>query len=95
MNAYFVLKFVSVLFDILIFLIFVRVILSWIYPLGHSHGNRLVVFIFDATEPIMNLARKIPHRIGMIDISPIIAFIMLEIVQYIIVSLLQAIFFNI
>jgi len=45
-------------------------------------------FIFDSTEPLLNAARKFPHRIGLLDLSPIIAFIMLELARYIIIELL-------
>jgi len=91
MSIYFLVKFISVFFDILVFLLFIRVILSWIYPLGHGHHNRIVSFIFDTTEPLLKIARKLPHRIGMLDLSPIIAFIVIEVARYIIISLIMRI----
>lgn len=91
----FFITFVKILFDILIFVLFIRVILSWIYPFGHVHGNRLVALIFEMSEPALVMARKVPHRIGMLDISPIVAFIMLEILRSVIIYLLTWIALNI
>ncbi|HBB02957.1 MAG: hypothetical protein US89_C0004G0020 [Candidatus Peregrinibacteria bacterium GW2011_GWF2_38_29] len=93
MSFVFLLKFVDVFFDILFFALFARVLLSWIYPFGHHHSNRIVSIIFDSTEPLLNLARKVPHRIGMIDLSPIIAFIMIEIARYLILSALASLIY--
>lgn len=93
MNLMFFLKFVDIFFDVLFFALFARVLLSWIYPFGHHHSNRIVSFLFDTTEPLLNLARKVPHRIGMLDLSPIIAFIMIEVARYILLSLLAALIY--
>lgn len=59
-------------------LIFIRVILSWV-PSGIHNFRK---FIYDVTEPILAPIRKIiPPLGGMIDLSPIIAYILLYLIQ--------------
>jgi uncharacterized protein YggT (Ycf19 family) len=41
--------------------------------------GRIYQFFCDVTDPILNLARKLPHRIGMIDLSPLIVLIGIDI----------------
>jgi YggT family protein len=54
--------------------IFARIIFSWV---GASYSNRLLRFLFHATEPLLGpLRRRIPP-VSMFDISPIIAFLIL------------------
>lgn len=68
-------------------LIFARVILSWI-PLARNHP--IVIFIFQITEPIIGPIRKILDkssffgRYGM-DFSPLILFILIEIIKNIVI----------
>ena len=61
---------------ILWWLILIRAIISWVNPDPH---NPLVQFLYKATEPILYPIRKILPlglRLG-IDISPIIAFLII------------------
>lgn len=79
-------QFVNIFGDVLIFAIFIRIILSWIKPMG-SRGT-FSNFLFEVTEPILSIFRRIIPRIGMIDISPIAAFLTIEILRGIIINLL-------
>jgi len=79
-------QFVNIFGDILIFAIFIRVILSWIRPMGSKGAFQN--FLFEVTEPILSIFRRIIPRIGMIDISPIAAFLVIEILRGIIINLL-------
>ena len=73
----FISDFVRILCELLTFAIFVRVILSWF---AISPNNRLVYLLHQVTEPILAPLRGIIPRIGMIDITPIIAIILLQII---------------
>lgn len=77
-------KLVNIIADILLFLIFVRVILSWVSP--HARHHRVVEIIETLTEPVMRVARLFPHTIGMIDLSPIVAWIGIFILRHILIS---------
>ena len=81
----FLVSFVQILSEILTFLVFARVILSWFNPTP----NRFTEFIYFSTEPIMALAKKITPKIGFIDISPIIALFGLNIVTALLLSLIM------
>jgi YggT family protein len=54
--------------------IFIRIIFSW---LGFSYSNRLMRFVFQVTEPLLGPLRRTVPAVGMFDISPIVAFLIL------------------
>ncbi len=58
--------------------IFARIILSWVQPKG---GGRFMQFLYEITEPYMRIFRNILPRTGMIDFSPILAFLSLDLIQ--------------
>ena len=66
------------LVSIYIMLVFVRIILSYT-TLGY--GNRLMRFLMNVTEPLLGPLRRIVPMVGMFDISPLVAFIILWILQ--------------
>lgn len=61
-----------------ILLVFVRIIFSWGMV---SYSNRLMRFLVNATEPLLGPLRRIIPPLGVIDISPIVAFIILWLLQ--------------
>jgi YggT family protein len=79
-------RLVELALQILLWLIFIDVILTWI-PSIPSY-NPIVVFIRRITRPILNLFRKIllPQRMGdgYIDFSPILAIIAISILLQIV-----------
>jgi YggT family protein len=58
-------------------LIFFRAILSW-FPIDPR--NPLVTFLYEVTEPILAPLRNVIPRIGMIDITPLVAIILIQII---------------
>ncbi len=59
--------------------IFVRVILSWI---NMDPGNPIYTVVHEVTEPILAPIRQFMPRMGMIDLSPMVAsFILILIAQ--------------
>ncbi len=76
----------SYAFNIYYILLLVRVLGSWFPEFARSKFMHFVAFY---TDPYLNLFRRfIPPIGGMLDISPIIAFIALRILQTILFSLL-------
>jgi YggT family protein len=59
-------------------LIFVRIIFSWGMV---SYSNRLMRFLVGVTEPLLGPLRRIIPPLGMMDISPIFAFIIIWLFQ--------------
>ncbi|MFC1963343.1 YggT family protein [Chloroflexota bacterium] len=74
---------IAYIIDALTFLIFLRVIFSWFQV---SPRNSLVMFIYQLTEPILAPLRRIIPPIGMMDITPLIAVVLLRIISAIIVA---------
>jgi YggT family protein len=59
-------------------LIFIRIIFSWGMV---SYSNRLMRFLINTTEPLLGPLRRIIPPVGVFDISPIVAFIILWLFQ--------------
>ena len=76
-------NFLALLLQILLMAIFVRVLLTWL-PIDQS--NPIVRVLFDVTEPVLAPFRRIIPRIGMFDLSPIAAML---IIQFILQNLPQ------
>jgi YggT family protein len=67
-------------------ILLIRVLLSWVDP---DPYNPVVQFIYRITNPLLNTIRRyIPMRVAMMDFSPIIAFLLIEVVRRILISAL-------
>lgn len=87
--------------DVMSVLIIIRVLMSWFtmsgrggFPGGEGSSGASGVgnfarIVTDITEPVINLAKKLPHKAGMIDFSPIIALLGLDLLEYLITMLLS------
>ena len=78
MISTYLVTFINILFDLMFFAILARVLLSWMPSEGASKVKSL---LHDVTEPILGPFRSFIPKIGMIDISPIAAIIVLDIVR--------------
>ncbi|MBU0683011.1 MAG: YggT family protein, partial [Candidatus Omnitrophica bacterium] len=59
--------FVSLVFNILYFVLVIRIIISWV---GADPYNEIVKIIYKITDPILVPFRALPLRVGAIDFSP-------------------------
>jgi YggT family protein len=66
-------------------MIFVRIILSWGM---FGYGSRFMRFLINATEPLLAPLRRTIPPVGMFDISPIVAFVIVWICQAAVAGLL-------
>lgn len=86
MNYVIIYTVVRVAFEVLNVLILARVLLSWV---TRDYSNPVVRFVFEITEPILAPIRKIMPRTSMpIDYSPIIAVLLLQLIETFILRLL-------
>lgn len=88
---YFTAQFVSVLANIFIYAMIARVLLSWFSMGRQRSGGRFSQFIHEVTDPLVNVARKLPHRIGMIDLSPLIVIFGLDLGARLVITLISMI----
>lgn len=70
---------------ILYWLLFARIIVSWL-PVDPYSG--IVQFLVQVTEPILAPFRRLPLRLGALDLSPIVAFIALLFIRDVLVRIL-------
>lgn len=67
----------NILIDLLTVLIFLRIIFSW---MTRERGP-LMVFLMQCTEPILAPLRRLLPRVGMLDFSPVVAVILLDVLR--------------
>jgi YggT family protein len=71
----FLYQFLGILLYVLWLAILIRVILSW-FPVDPS--NPIIRIIWEITEPILAPFRRVIPRIGMFDLSPLAAFLVIS-----------------
>jgi len=71
-------QFVGYLLQVMAWLIIARSLMSW-FP--NARGNRIVELLYQVTDPILVPLQRLIPRIGMIDISPIVAVLILIVLE--------------
>lgn len=79
-----------VIITIYIFIIVASALVTWVNP---DPYNKIVQFLYRATQPVYNLVRKtrIPTAFGGIDIAPVIVLLVLEFLDLFVVRLINAV----
>jgi YggT family protein len=78
------------IFFIFTAMLFARILGSWVPQLQQYRAMQFVAFY---TDPYLNFFRKIIPRLGMLDISPLFAFLALNFLKYYLTSFLFFLFF--
>ena len=78
-----VFTFVAALAQVLSWMIIARMIMSMVFPMGTDRQwvAILMQFLYRVTEPILAPIRKLVHRGGALDFSPMVAVLLLWIVS--------------
>jgi YggT family protein len=76
---------VSVAFEVYSWILIIRILLSWIQ---HNPYQPIIRFIYEVTEPFLRIFRRIIPPYGAVDFSPIVAFIALRIIEWIVIRIL-------
>lgn len=74
----FVVQIIDMAFMVYMLMLFARILGSWIPEFQATTGFRFVSFY---TDPYLNVFRQVIPPLGMIDISPIVAFFALKIIE--------------
>ncbi|WP_372748086.1 YggT family protein, partial [Litorivivens sp.] len=69
------------------FAIIINIILSWVAPGTHHPA---AVLLYQLTEPVMQPFRKIIPPMGGIDLSPIMVFLVISVLQILLKSMAQS-----
>jgi YggT family protein len=81
------LSIINLFFTVFTLLLMCRVVGSWFPRFSHT---RFMQFIAHYTDPYLNIFRRIiPPIGGMVDISPMFAFIVLQFLQYFLIYILR------
>ncbi|WP_280562641.1 YggT family protein [Chromohalobacter sp. 48-RD10] len=75
----------SAILDIYFFALIIMIILSWVAPQASHPG---AILVHQVVEPIMAPVRKVIPPLGMIDLSPIVVFIAINLVDSLVVGAL-------
>ena len=86
-------NYVQALFYVYILIIFLYILFNWMFAMGlrmpySRWSDALLNFLRDVSEPYLRLFRRFIPAIGMFDLSPIVAIIVLYILQAVIHSLI-------
>lgn len=84
-------NYVSALFEVYIVLIFVYILLNLLFSFGmrlpySRWTDGLMSFLRDVCEPYLRIFRRFIPPIGMLDLSPMIAIILLYVVRTVVVN---------
>jgi YggT family protein len=77
-NVELVLSILNMFLTVMLFAIIIRAVLSWFDPRGSNPVSRALI---EFTEPIIAPIRSIMPRMGMIDLSPMIAVFIIIMLQ--------------
>jgi len=76
--AWAVLAIIQTVLNIYLFSILIIVILSWIAPQSY---NPAVLLLHQLTGPVLSKIRKVMPDMGMLDLSPIVAFLLIQVIE--------------
>jgi YggT family protein len=75
--VFYLVNFLAILLQILLVAILVRVVLTW-FPVDQS--NPIIRVVNEVTEPVLAPFRRVIPRIGMFDLSPIAAMLVIQVI---------------
>ena len=86
--------FVGAFVTVYVIVIIAWVLISFVFSMGlrvpYSRPlNAVLDFLRDVTEPFLRIFRRLPLRIGPLDLTPIVAILALRIVGGIVVNLID------
>ncbi len=86
-------EFLNALILVYVIIIIAWIVVSFVFSMGarvpYSRPlNAVLDFLRDVSEPYLRIFRRLPLRIGPLDLSPIVAILVLRIVGNIVVNLI-------
>jgi uncharacterized protein YggT (Ycf19 family) len=86
--------FLSALIGVYVIVIIAWIVISFVFALGvrvpySRWSNTVMDFLRDTSAPWLNLFRRLPLRIGPIDLTPIVAILALQILGGIVVAAIR------
>ena len=72
--------------DIFVYAIFIGALLSWFAP---GNYNSVSSILYSLTEPLLNICRRVLPDLGGIDLSPLVALVLLQLTKMMVLPPLQ------
>ena len=72
---------VCVLLQVFVIAIFVRIVLSWFSPEPGGAAAAVEGFLRTFTDPVLEPVRRVMPRTGMLDLSPLVVLLVIQIIQ--------------
>ncbi|MGH8919069.1 MAG: YggT family protein [Acidimicrobiales bacterium] len=69
-----------------VFVLFARAVLSWFPPSGNSPLNGVRRVVFTLTEPVLAPFRRLIPPVGMLDISFMVAILVVEVIVQVVLA---------
>lgn len=76
---------VDIVFTVFYWLLVIRIVLSWVGVTPYTNYNEMLGALYQVTDVILAPFQRLPLRIGMMDFSPIVAFIALQFCQRVLI----------
>jgi YggT family protein len=80
-----IIQLVQTLFQVYSFILLARVLTSWFQV---DPYNPIIRILYQLTEPLLAPIRRLLPQTGMMDFSPIVAFIAITVVERIVISMM-------
>ena len=86
--------FLSALLTVYVIVIIAWIVIQFVFAMGvrmpyNRWVNAVLDFLRDVSNPWLNLFRRLPLRIGPLDLSPIVAIIVLQVVGGIVIKIVD------
>ena len=81
-----VVQLLNLLFNIFVFAIIIRTILSWVSPMSYNAATSL---LHSLTDPMLRVVQRVIPPIAGIDLSPLVALIGLQVMKMVLLPPLQ------
>ena len=86
--------FLGALLTVYVIVIIAWVLISFVFAMGvripySRWSNAVLDFLRDVANPWLDIFRRLPLRVGPLDLSPIVAILVLQIVGGIVVDLIR------
>ena len=82
-----VIQLVQTLFQVYSFILLARVLITWFQV---DPYNPIIRILYQLTEPLLAPIRRLLPQTGMMDFSPIVAFIAITVVERIVISMMAS-----
>jgi len=77
---------VHIFFTVLYWLLVIRIVLSWVGVNPYTNYNEILGALYQITDAVLRPFQRLPLRVGLFDLSPMVAFIVLQLCERLIIG---------